>query len=167
MSAESHSAAEKSPAEIDLNLLSPLLLRYCNQGESALLPALQEAQEIYGYLPRAALEAISRSLPAALSRIYGVVTFYSQFYLTPRARNVIKCCQGTACHVKGGKSVLAALKEHLGIEEGETTADLRFTLETVACLGCCFLAPVMLVNNNRYFGRLTPQRIEGVLQEFR
>ena len=159
-------ALEKPLSELDLNLLSPVLSRYKHQGESALLPALQETQEIYGYLPRPALEALSRALPVALSRIYGVVTFYSQFHLTPRGRNIIKCCQGTACHVKGGKGILAALKESLGVAEGETTPDLRFTLETVACLGCCFLAPALLVNS-RYVGRMTPGRVDAVLKEFK
>ncbi len=159
-------ALDKSASAPNVEALAPVLDRFRHQGESALLPALQQTQEVCGYLPRAALEALSGALPVPLSRIYGVVTFYSQFHLIPGGRNTIKCCQGTACHVKGGKDILAALKEHLGIEEGETTADLRFTLETVACLGCCFLAPVMLVNS-QYFGRLTPERIEGLLQDFR
>jgi NADH-quinone oxidoreductase subunit E len=159
-------AAGESLSEIDLGLLIPVLLRYQREGESALLPALQETQGIYGYLPRAALEALSRALPIALSRIYGVTTFYSQFHLVPRGRNIVRCCQGTACHVKGGKRVLAALKESLGVEEGETTSDLRFTLETVACLGCCSLAPAVLINN-RYFGRMTAGRVGSILKDFR
>jgi NADH-quinone oxidoreductase subunit E len=156
----------KTVPEPDFSLLTPVLERYRKQGENALLPALQETQEVLGYLPRPALEALSRTLPVALARIFGVVTFYSQFHLVPRARHIIKCCQGTACHVKGGKDVLEALKSHLGIEEGQTTADYRFTLESVACLGCCFLAPALLINS-RYFGRITPDRIDVVLEEFK
>jgi NADH:ubiquinone oxidoreductase subunit E len=152
--------------EPDLSLLAPVLDRHRKRGERALLPALQETQEVLGYLPRAALEQLAKTLPVALSRIYGVVTFYAQFHLLPRARHIIKCCQGTACHVKGGKDVLEALKDYLGIEEGQTTADYRFTLESVACLGCCFLAPALLINS-RYFGRITPDRIDVVLEEFK
>ena len=166
MSVEPSAAVENPLAELDLGLLSPVLARFRDQGERALLPALQGTQEVYGYLPRPALEAVAQALPAPLSRIYGVVTFYSQFHLSPRGRNIIKCCQGTACHVKGGKAILAALKESLGIGEGETTPDLRFTLETVACLGCCFLAPAVLINSS-YFGRMTPGRVEAVLREFK
>jgi len=166
MSVEPSAAVENPPAQLDLGLLSPVLARFHDQGESALLPALQATQEVYGYLPRPALEAVAQALPAPLSRIYGVVTFYSQFHLTPRARNIIKVCQGTACHVKGGKDILNALKEHLGIEEGQMTPDYRFTLDTVACLGCCFLAPVMMVNT-QYFGRLSPDRVATALEDFR
>ncbi|NIM05770.1 MAG: NAD(P)H-dependent oxidoreductase subunit E, partial [Armatimonadetes bacterium] len=101
--------AEKSLPDPDLNLLSPLFTQYRGQGESALLPALQETQEIYGYLPRLALEALSRALPVALSRIYGVITFYDEFRLSPRGRNLIKCCQGTTCQMKGGETLLDAV----------------------------------------------------------
>lgn len=101
-----------------------------------------------------------------LSRIYGVVTFYAQFYLTPRGRHTIRVCRGTACHVRGGRSVLNAVKECLCVQDGETTEDMQFSLETVACLGTCFLAPVMMVDKS-YFGKLIPERVPSILEKFR
>lgn len=129
---------------------------------SSIIPLLQRVQEAYGYLPRdVVLEVAERTgLPA--SRIFGVATFYAQFHLAPRGRHTVKCCRGTACHVRGGKAVVDAIKDELQIDEGETTSDLRFTLETVACLGTCFLAPVIMVDDD-YYGRLTPQRAREVL----
>jgi NADH-quinone oxidoreductase subunit E len=100
-----------------------------------------------------------------LSSVYGVVTFYAQFHLTPRGRHTIRACQGTACHVKGARRVLDVIERRLGIQPGETTLDLRFTLETVACLGACFLAPTMMVDD-QYFGKLTPRDVESVLEQF-
>lgn len=134
-------------------------------GRAALIPVLQEAQDHYRYLPEAVLEEIARRLRLPLSVIYGVVTFYAQFHLTPRGRHTIRSCQGTACHVKGGKAVLGALQRALAIRSGETTPDLRFTLETVACLGCCFLAPALMVDD-QYFGKLTGRDVESVLEQF-
>ena len=134
-------------------------------GGGNLIGILQEVQERFGYLPAAALEEIARRSRTPLSRIYGVVSFYSQFYTTPRGRHTIRCCRGTACHVRGGKTVLQAIQELLGIEDGETTEDMKFYLETVACLGTCFLAPVMMIDNE-YFGDLTPQRVQSILESF-
>ena len=134
--------------------------------ESNLIGVLQEVQERFGYLPPAALEQISRRTDISLSRVWGVVSFYAQFYTEPRGRHTIRCCRGTACHVKGAGRVLDALQRELGIEEGETTPDLVFYLETVACLGTCFLAPVMMIDST-YYGRLTPQRIASILKTYR
>jgi len=134
--------------------------------ETNLIGALQEIQEKFGYLPRVALEAVSRRSRIPLSRIYGVVTFYAQFYTEPRGRHTILCCRGTACHVKGAPRVLDAVQQELGIDEGESTPDLMFYLETVACLGTCFLAPVMMIDNE-YFGDLTPSKVTRILQSYR
>jgi len=134
--------------------------------ESNLIEVLQKVQGRFGYLPRNALEELSRRTRIRLSRIYGVVTFYAQFYTEPRGRHTILCCRGTACHVKGASKVLDAVKRTLGIDEGETTPDMEFYLETVACLGTCFLAPVMMIDD-QYYGRLTPQRAEAILKNFR
>ena len=153
-------------ADPDLGKLAPILSGYRRGDQSALLPVLQQVQAIYGYLPRPALKEVSRRLGIALSRIYGVVTFYSQFHLTPRGRHTIRCCQGTACYVRGSKDVLAALQEALGVEVGETTPDLRYTLDTVACLGTCFLAPVMMIDT-QYFGKLTSSKIAAILRQFK
>jgi len=133
---------------------------------SNLIGLLQDVQERFGYLPPAALEQISRRTETPLSRVWGVVSFYAQFYTEPRGRHTIRCCRGTACHVKGAGRVLDALERELGIEEGETTPDMLFYLETVACLGTCFLAPVMMIDS-RYYGRLTPQRIANIVGTYR
>ena len=133
--------------------------------ESNLIGLLQDVQGRIGYLPPAALEQISRRTKIRLSRVYGVVSFYAQFYTEPHGRHTILCCRGTACHVKGASGVLDAIERTLEIKDGESTADLRFYLETVACLGTCFLAPVMMIDNE-YFGKLTPQRVEAILKSY-
>jgi len=126
---------------------------------------LQQVQDSFGYLPATCLGQISRRTRIPLSRIYGVVSFYAQFYTEPHGRHTIRVCRGTACHVKGGGRVLQAIEEELGISEGESTPDLIFYLETVACLGTCFLAPVMMIDN-QYFGDLTPQRTQSILRSY-
>ena len=133
--------------------------------ETNLIGLLQDVQSRLGYLPREALAGISRRTKIPLSRVYGVVTFYSQFYTEPRGRHTIRCCTGTACHVNGTARVLDAVKGVLGIDEGESTPDLQFHLETVACLGTCFLAPVMMIDE-QYFGQLTPRSVEKVIRSF-
>ena len=148
----------------DLAKIEPILQRFGKQ-KGALIPVLQEVQAIYGYLPKEALILIGREMKIPLSRIYGVVTFYAQFYLTPRGKHTVRVCRGTACHVRGGKSVLNVVKDSLGIEDGETTNDLQFSLETVACLGTCFLAPVMMVDRS-YYGKLIPERVPSILDKF-
>ena len=149
---------------LDLTKIEPILQRFGNE-KGALIPVLQEAQAIYGYLPKEALVRVSEAMKIPLSRIYGVVTFYAQFYLTPRGRHTVRVCRGTACHVRGGRSVLNVVKDSLGIEDGETTEDLQFSLETVACLGTCFLAPVMMVDRS-YYGKLAPERVPSILEKF-
>jgi NADH-quinone oxidoreductase subunit E len=152
------------PEPLDLSKMEPVLQKYQGQ-DGALIPILQEAQSLYGYLPEEVLTGISRELKIPLSRIYGVVTFYAQFYMTPRGRHTIRVCRGTACHVRGGRSILNAVKENLGIEEEGTTKDFNFSLETVACLGTCFLAPVMMVDRN-YYGKLIPQRVPSIIRQY-
>ena len=149
---------------LDLSKIDEILKKYRGQ-DGALIPLLQEAQGIYGYLTEEVLTAISRGLKIPLSRIYGVVTFYAQFYLTPRGRHTVRVCRGTACYVRGGRSILNTVKENLGIEEGETTKDFNFSLETVACLGTCFLAPVMMVDRN-YYGKLIPQKVASIVRQY-
>ena len=133
--------------------------------EGALIPILQEAQEIYGYLSEEVLVRVGKRLDISMSRIYGVVTFYAQFYLTPRGRHTVRVCRGTACHVRGGKNVLKAVQQFLGVGENETTPDSKFTFETVACLGACALSPVVLVDKN-YYGKLTPAKVAQVLKQY-
>lgn len=131
----------------------------------ALIPVLQQAQEILGYLAPETLAGIAKGLKVPLSRVYSVVTFYAQFYLTPRGRNTVKACRGTACHVRGAKSVLNKVRDKLGVEDGGTTPDMNFTFETVACLGACALAPVMVVNK-RYYGGMTTRKVETILEQY-
>jgi len=152
------------PEALDLSKLEPLLKKFQGQ-DGALIPVLQEAQAIYGYLPEEVLTAISRALKIPVSRVYGVVTFYAQFYLSPRGRHTVRVCRGTACHVRGGKAVLKAVQQYLGIGENETTPDFKFTFETVACLGACALSPVLLVDKT-YSGKLTPAKVEQVLKQY-
>ncbi len=156
-------ASPASPPDIDVQELADALevLPGCN-----LIGVLQEIQERVGYLPREALEEVSRRSKTPLSRIYGVVSFYAQFHTEPRGRHTILCCRGTACHVKGAGRVLDAVRRELGIDEGESTPDLMFYLETVACLGTCFLAPVMMIDSE-YYGMLTPQKVTAILRNHR
>ncbi|SDG34470.1 NADH-quinone oxidoreductase subunit NuoE [Desulfosporosinus hippei] len=130
-----------------------------------LIPVLQGAQEVYGYLPAHVLKHISKALRIPLARIYGVVTFYAQFRLTPVGRNLINICLGTACHVRGGAKIVETLEKELKISDGGTTEDRRFTLEVVACIGACGLAPVISINNEVH-GRLVPESIAGILAKY-
>ncbi len=133
-------------------------------GRGALIPLLQAIQASVGYLPRVAVRLLSEKLGLPESKIFGVATFYAQFHLKPRGKYVVRVCQGTACHVRGGKQILEAVQEKLGIEPGDTTADLMFTLERVACLGACGLAPTMIINDETY-GRLTPAKAQKILDD--
>jgi len=134
--------------------------------EGQIIPLLQRLQDVYGYLPRNVVLDVARRTGLPASRVYGVATFYAQFRLKPGGRHTVRCCRGTACHVRGGKTVLNAVKSELCIDDGETTEDMKFSLETVACLGTCFLAPVIMVNND-YFGSMTPGRIKNVLDKYK
>jgi len=144
--------------------LDKLFAEYRGQ-KGALIPVLQEAQNIYGYLSKEVMQRIAAELKVPFSKVYGVATFYAQFHLQPRGRNIIRVCQGTACHVRGGAKVFEAVQKDLGIGSGETTTDLRYTLETVACLGACGLAPVMMVNDDTH-GRLTPDRAVEIIKKY-
>ena len=134
--------------------------------EGQIIPLLQRLQDVYGYLPQDVVLEVARRTGLPASRVFGVATFYAQFRLKPGGRHTVRCCRGTACHVRGGKKVLGAVRSALGIDDGETTEDMKFSLETVACLGTCFLAPVIMVNND-YFGSMTPGRIRNVLDKYK
>ncbi|MBQ0067809.1 MAG: NADH-quinone oxidoreductase subunit NuoE [Phascolarctobacterium sp.] len=151
--------------EIDYRQVDGILAKYAKD-KGTLIPIMQEVQNLYNYLPKAVLEYISQKTEIPLSEIYGVATFYSLFHLNPRGKYIIRCCQGTACHVRGGAGILDALEAQLGIKAGETTADGRFTLETVACLGACGLAPVMQIDEDTH-GRMTPAKVPAVLTEYK
>ena len=147
---------------LSLEPLDKILTSMPNAGFGELIPILQKIQEAYGYLPPSVIMAASSRTGIAASRIYGVVTFYEQFYLEPHGRHTIRCCRGTACHVKGGRDIIRAIRRILGVEEGETTKDMEFTFETVACLGACALAPVMVVDGV-YYGKMTSRKVNFVL----
>jgi NADH-quinone oxidoreductase subunit E len=131
-----------------------------------LIPMLQKVQNIMGYLPEEALREIARYIGVPESRVYAVATFYAQFRFTPIGRNHVMVCRGTACHVRGAPRILEAIEKKLGVGEGETTSDMEFSLETVACIGACGLAPNMVINKDTY-GRLTKQRASEVLADIR
>ena len=154
--------AEKT---IDLRPVKKIVAGYGNDKDSNLIAALQQTQDEYGYLPKQALKEVSRLMDVPLTRIFGIVTFYSQFTLIPRGRHAIKICTGTACHVRGVNEVKQKVKDQLNVVEGETTADYQFTLETVACIGTCFLAPVMMVDD-RYFGKLTTDTVTDIVDRY-
>ncbi len=140
-------------------------LEYTGEAGS-LIPALQAVQEKDGYISRRRIEEIHRESGIPLSQIYGVATFYSQFRLHPVGKHIIRVCHGTACHVSGANGITDALEDNLGIKTGETTADRLFTLEMVSCLGCCSLAPVIMVDNATY-GNLTPSDIKKIIRQYR
>jgi len=127
-----------------------------------LIPILQETQEKFRYLPAAAMREIARFLHIPESTVYGVSTFYAQFKLTPLGKRIIRMCRGTACHVRGSGKVLAEMEKQLGIKAGETTGDMEYTLETVACIGACALAPTMTIDNETH-GKMTAKKVAEVL----
>ncbi len=144
ISGHSFDQAASSPP-IDLTLLDAVLARYSHE-RGALIPVLQQVQQIYGYLPKEALALIARRLGVSVSKVYGVATFYAQFYFEPRGRHILRLCDGTACHVKGTPKLLTALGDTLHLEPGQTSEDGALTLEIVYCLGSCALAPVAVLD---------------------
>ena len=150
---------------LDTDSLDEILSAITDISSNDLVPILQKIQSAYGYLPRPVLLSMSKKTGISASQIYGVATFYEQFYLEARGRHIIKCCRGTACHVKGAPNIADAIERAIRVEPGETTDDMKFTFETVACLGTCFLAPVMMVDND-YYGHLTVDDIEKILKEY-
>ncbi|MBQ2061998.1 MAG: NADH-quinone oxidoreductase subunit NuoE [Oscillospiraceae bacterium] len=129
------------------------------------LSALQKAQEIYGYVPREVQQTIADAIGKPLSEIYGISTFYSQFDLEPKGRNRISVCLGTACYIKGSGKIYQLLQEKLGVEDGGCTEDGRFSLDSCRCLGCCGMAPVMMVNDDVY-GNLTGEELDAILSKY-
>jgi len=134
--------------------------------EGSLITILQKAQDIYGYLPREVIEYVAGALRLKTAKVYGVATFYTQFRFEPVGKYLIMLCMGTACHVNGAKSIGDAISMELGISDGETTADGLFTLNNVACIGCCSLSPVMMINGETY-GALTGEKTREVLNTLR
>ncbi len=151
--------------KVNLSDTRKIIQQYRNK-KGTLIPLLQEIQAIYGYVPKESIELISKELLIYPVKIYGILTFYTQFYLTPRGKHTIIVCQGTACHVMGGKDILDYLSNKLGISEGETTKEGMFSLERAACLGCCGMAPVVVIDNN-FYGMCDIQKVDALVKEYR
>ena len=155
----------KNESNVDLSLIEDVVDKY-KDIQGSLITILQGVQEVYNYVPIEAVEYISDQTGIKPSKIYGILTFYTQFRMAPVGKNLIMLCQGTACHVNGSEAIEEAIIEELGIKEGETTEDGIFTLINVACLGCCSLSPVMMINDETY-GKLTTQSTKKILAEIR
>ena len=147
---------------LDLAPVAEIVAMHTPFAEGDIISALQDVEDRYGYLPRPAVDELARLSGLPVAKFYGVATFYAQFHLEPHGKHTVRVCRGTACHVRGAPKLLDSVTRHLGIADGQTTADMLFSLETVACLGTCFLSPVMLVDN-KYFGQLTPDKAVKVL----
>jgi len=154
-----------APETVDLCLIDGLIEKYRGKPGN-MIPLLQGAQAVYGYIPREVFVKISEGTGLTLSEIYGVATFYAQFRLNPVGKHIIKVCHGTACHVQNAGSISEAIREALKIKDGETTPDGLFTLESVACLGCCSLAPVMMIGDESY-GKLTGRSAVKIIREIK
>lgn len=150
---------------LDLAPLKQILDKYRGQ-RGALIPILQQAQAAYGYLPREVLVAIAKGMGVPQSQVFGVATFYAQFYLNRRGKHIIRTCDGTACHVRGSDNLIATVEKELGIKAGETTSDYQFTYEVVYCLGSCGLSPVAVIDG-KVVGRLTPERMQAIVHALR
>ena len=155
----------KSSAKYDCTELDNTIEHY-RATEGSLITILQKAQDIYGYLPREIMEHVAGALKLKTAKVYGVATFYTQFRFAPVGKYLINLCQGTACHVNGAKMIEEAVFEELGISDGQTTEDNLFTLNNVACLGCCSLSPVMMINGETY-GTLTKEKVREIFAELK
>jgi len=149
---------------IDISKTKKLIKKH-GKKKGALIPLLQDVQKEYGYVPQESIDLIAKELNIFPIEIYGILTFYAQFYLTPRGKHIIRVCQGTACHVMGGKEILNYLSDKLKINVGETTKDKIFSLERVACLGCCGMAPVVQVDDD-FYGNCSIQMIDEILRKY-
>lgn len=154
-------SASESIASVTREIVSPWKGR-----KGGVIPILQGVQHAFGYLPNEAMEVISEETKISLAELYGVATFYAQFHLSPRGRHIIRVCRGTACHVRGSLGILERVQSELGLtHEQVTTPDLRFTLEPVACIGACGLAPVIMVDDETH-GRLTKDKVPDILARY-
>ena len=159
-------AAENTSEEkIDLGIVDSIARKHSVE-RGAVIPILQEVQDTLGYVPKSAIMRIATDIDVPASEIYGIVTFYAQFRLEPLGKYLIKVCHGTACHLCGAEMVADTIAQVTGAKEGETSEDKIFTVERVACLGCCSLAPCIMINSDTY-GRLTPESIDKTIKEIK
>ncbi len=159
------SASSHQAVEIDYMELDKIIEEQFHRDKEKLIMILQEIQWKYNYLPQASLIYLSEKMGVPISKIFGVVTFYSTFSLQPRGKHIISVCLGTACHVRGAEKVRERIEETLNIRDGQTTEDMRFTLESVRCLGCCSLGPVVRVDDDIY-GRITSDMTGKILEKY-
>jgi NADH:ubiquinone oxidoreductase subunit E len=150
-------AEPKKIPKVNLKQIDRIIAGYRGQ-KWALIPLVQEIQQLVGYIPPEVIPHIASALGLFPSQVQGVITFYAQLYTEPRGKNIVRVCRGTACHVRGGKSILKLTKQYLGIDEGETTPDMEYTLETVACIGVCALAPNIMINKETH-GNMNPKKV--------
>ena len=153
----------KTTSEADLTRINEVVAEY-SQMKWALIPLVQEIQNEFGYIPPQAIPIMAKALGLFPSQLQGVISFYAQLYTEPRGKKVVRVCRGTACHVRGGKTILKLVKQHLGVEEGQTTPDLEYSLETVACIGVCALAPNMVVGD-QVSGHLNPKKVDQLFRK--
>ena len=153
---------EEITREVDLAQVNKLATEYSQQ-KWAMIPLLQKIQSEFGYIPPQSIPLIARSLGLFPSQVQGVISFYTQLYTQPRGKKVVRVCRGTACHVRGGKTILKLVKQHLDLDEGETSPDLEYTLETVACIGVCALAPNIVVADHVH-GHMNPKKVEQLFR---
>jgi len=148
-------------SEIDLKRIDQILARHKSE-KWPLIPVLQEIQDEFGYIPPQAIKPVAQAFGLFPAHVQGVITFYEQLYTTPRGKKIVRVCRGTACHVRGGKTILKLVKDHLGLEEGQTTPDMEYTLETVACIGVCALAPNLVIGKDTH-GHMNPKKVSQLL----
>ncbi len=153
----------KVAAEADLARISEIVAEHSQQ-KWPLIPLVQKVQSELGYIPPQSIPIIAEALGLFPSQVQGVISFYEQLYTEPRGRKVVRVCRGTACHVRGGKTILKLVKQHLDLEEGQTTPDLEYTLETVACIGVCALAPNITISD-RVCGHMNPKKVEQLFKK--
>jgi NADH:ubiquinone oxidoreductase subunit E len=154
---------EQIASGVDLARINAIVSEYSQQ-KWAMIPLLQKIQDEFGYIPSESIPLIARSLGLFPSQVQGVISFYTQLYTQPRGRKVVRVCRGTACHVRGGKTILKLVKQRLDLEEGETTPDMEYTLETVACIGVCALAPNIVVAEHVH-GHMNPKKVEQLFKK--
>jgi NADH:ubiquinone oxidoreductase subunit E len=152
---------QKAAPKFDLKRIDHIVARYKDK-RWPLIPLLQEIQQEFGYIPPEAIDPIARAFGLFPAQVQGVISFYEQLYTTPRGKKVVRVCRGTACHVRGGKTILKLVKQHLGVEEGQSTPDMEYTLETVACIGVCALAPNLVIGKDTH-GHMNPKKVAQLL----